>query len=97
MPDIDEQWVWVVHGIPGLRQKTMKSWIIRDSKEEKMLLERSTSTRGCRTQDVHLATYDFTSMHTTLLDLKDRLDNLLDSIYQHSLQTSDRHTFRDRP
>jgi len=68
----------------------MKSWIIRDSKEEKMLLERSTSTRGCRTQDVHLATYDFTSMYTTLplRDLKERLGNLLDSVYQHRLQTS---------
>mmetsp|Transcript_39732 Transcript_39732/g.75968 ORF Transcript_39732/g.75968 Transcript_39732/m.75968 type:complete len:279 (+) Transcript_39732:384-1220(+) len=89
MPDVDEQWARVVDSIPYLRQKTRKSWIIHDSKEVKTLLERCNSTRGRRTPNVHLATYDFTSMYTTLplRDLKERLGNLLDSVYQHKLQT----------
>lgn len=65
MPDIDEPWARVVD-VPRLIQKIRKSWIIDDSNKVQKLVDRCNSTTGRRAPDGHLATYDFTSIYTTL-------------------------------
>jgi len=73
----------VVKMIPGASESVQGSWIINDSvvvKDMCACYNRSRTTR----QPVHLSTYDFTSMYTTLPleDLKLRIGKLLKDIFR---------------
>lgn len=83
MPETDRLWMDVVKMIPGASERVKGSWIINDSMVVKDMCARYNGSRTTR-KPVHLSTYDFTSMYTTLPleDLKLRIGKLLKDIFR---------------
>jgi hypothetical protein len=83
MPETDCLWMGMVKMIPGASKSLKDIWIINDSMVVKDMCTRYIGSRTTR-QPLHLSTYDFTSMYTTLPleDLKLRHGKLIDGIFQ---------------
>ena len=85
MPDVDALWNSVSARIPGFSPSG--SWIISDSTSVPNLVQRC---RGSWRAGARIATYDFSTMYTTLphADMKARLRALIVRIFARRLESS---------
>ena len=88
IPEVHRMWKNVAQRIPDATPD-LNSWIISDSEEVSRLC-RATNRSRMNRQPMPLATYDSTSVYTTLSqdDMKTRLASLITSIFDHKRETS---------
>lgn len=95
LPDVHQYWADLAHRIPGCGE-VQHCWIVQNSRAVREHLARMNSSRRTRTADEHaFATFDFTTMYTSLnlADLELRMGFLIDRLFIRRASTVRRHRF----
>jgi len=87
MPEIESRWERLIQSFCTDTSRTYPSWIITSSDSVPRICRSFTRSRPYR-DPVTLATYDFTSMYTTLsiADIRTRIGSLVHKIFDHRLR-----------